>query len=43
MINIKHPEIDSAEKVEKSINSGLQAQYSTTENLKIYFVTSKNH
>ncbi len=41
MINIIHPEIDSAEKVEKSINSGLQAQYSTTENLKNHFVTSK--
>lgn len=41
MINIIHPEIDSAEKVEKSINAGLQAQYSTTENLKNHFVTSK--
>ncbi|NMC39330.1 MAG: ATP-dependent DNA helicase RecG [Bacteroidales bacterium] len=41
MINIIHPEIESAEKAEKSINAGLQAQYSTTENLKNHFVTSK--
>ncbi|HNR41404.1 MAG TPA: ATP-dependent DNA helicase RecG [Bacteroidales bacterium] len=41
MINIIHPEIDTAEKIEKSINAGLQAQYSTTENLKNHYVTSK--
>ncbi|MCE5345593.1 MAG: ATP-dependent DNA helicase RecG [Bacteroidales bacterium] len=41
MINIIHPEIDSADKMAESLNSALQAQYSTTEKLKNHFLTSK--
>jgi ATP-dependent DNA helicase RecG len=41
MVNIIHPEIEASEKVARRISSALQAQYSTTENLKNHFVTSK--
>ena len=41
MINIIHPEIEAADKREERIYSSLQAQYSTTENLKNQFITSK--
>ena len=41
MINIIHPEIESADKRDERINSALQAQYSTTEKLKNQFLTSK--
>jgi len=41
IVNIIHPEIEPSEKAAKRIFSGLQAQYSTTENLKNHFVTSK--
>ena len=41
VINIIHPEIESADKLAERLNSALQAQYSTTEKLKNQFVTSK--
>ncbi len=41
LVNIIHPEIEASEKVAQKISSSLQAQYSTTENLKNHFVTSK--
>lgn len=41
MINIVHPELESAEKAAGRISSALQAQYSTTEKLKNHFLTSK--
>jgi ATP-dependent DNA helicase RecG len=41
MINIIHPEIEAASKVAERMSSALQAQYSTTENLKNHFLTSK--
>jgi ATP-dependent DNA helicase RecG len=41
IINIIHPEIESADKAAERINSALQAQYSTTEKLKGLYVTSK--
>ncbi|MDQ1332343.1 MAG: ATP-dependent helicase RecG, partial [Bacteroidota bacterium] len=41
MINIIHPEIESSGKVAERITSALQAQYSTTENLKNHFLGSK--
>jgi len=41
IINIIHPEIESADKAAERLNSALQAQYSTTEKLKGLFVTSK--
>jgi len=41
MINIIHPEIELAEKREKRLVSGLEALYSTTEELKSSFITSK--
>ncbi|TAL78764.1 MAG: ATP-dependent DNA helicase RecG [Bacteroidetes bacterium] len=41
MINIIHPEIEAANKLEERLNSALQAQYSTTEKLKNHFLTSK--
>jgi len=41
MINIIHPEIESAGKVSERLSSALQAQYSITEKLKNQFITSK--
>lgn len=41
MINIIHPEIESAGKAAERMTSALQAQYSTTENLKNHFLGSK--
>ncbi len=41
IINIIHPEIESADKKAERLNSALQAQYSTTEKLKNQFITSK--
>lgn len=41
MINIIHPEIESAGKAEERLASALQAQYSTTEKLKDHFLGSK--
>jgi len=41
IINIIHPEIEMAEKREKRLTSALEAQYSTTEQLKSSFITSK--
>jgi ATP-dependent DNA helicase RecG len=41
MINIIHPEIEAVSKVAERMSSALQAQYSTTENLKNHFLTSK--
>ncbi len=41
MINVIHPEIEAAGKVAERISSALQAQYSTTENLKNHFLGSK--
>jgi len=41
MINIIHPEIEASGKVAERLSSALQAQYSTTENLKNHFITSK--
>ncbi len=41
VINIIHPEIESAGKVSERLSSALQAQYSTTEVLKNHFLTSK--
>jgi ATP-dependent DNA helicase RecG len=41
MINIIHPEIESASKAAERISSALQAQYSSTENLKNHFLASK--
>jgi ATP-dependent DNA helicase RecG len=41
MVNIIHPEIESASQVAGRLNSALQAQYSTTEKLKNQFITSK--
>ena len=41
MINIIHPEIESAGKAAERITSALQAQYGTTENLKNHFLGSK--
>ncbi|OFY60633.1 MAG: ATP-dependent DNA helicase RecG [Bacteroidetes bacterium RBG_19FT_COMBO_42_10] len=41
MINIIHPEIEASSKVAERMSSALQAQYSTTENLKNHFLTSK--
>ncbi|OFY63671.1 MAG: ATP-dependent DNA helicase RecG [Bacteroidetes bacterium RBG_13_43_22] len=40
-INIIHPEIEASSKVAERMSSALQAQYSTTENLKNHFLTSK--
>jgi len=40
-INLVHPEIEETEKAEKQINAALQAHYSTTENLKKHFLTSR--
>jgi ATP-dependent DNA helicase RecG len=40
-INIIHPEIEAAGKVAERLTSALQAQYSTTENLKNHFLGSK--
>jgi ATP-dependent DNA helicase RecG len=41
IINIIHPEIEASSKVAERLSSALQAQYSTTENLKNHFLTSK--
>ncbi|MCU0454735.1 MAG: ATP-dependent DNA helicase RecG [Bacteroidales bacterium] len=41
MINIIHPEIESAGKAAERLVSALQAQYSTTEKLKDHFLGSK--
>jgi ATP-dependent DNA helicase RecG len=41
IINIIHPEIEASGKVAERISSAFQAQYSTTENLKNYFITSR--
>jgi len=41
IINIIHPEIEASSKVAERLNSSLQAQYSTTENLKNHFITSR--
>ncbi len=41
MINIIHPEIEASGKAADRMSSALQAQYSTTENLKNHFLTSK--
>jgi ATP-dependent DNA helicase RecG len=41
MINIIHPEIEASSKVAERLTSALQAQYSTTENLKNHFLTSR--
>jgi ATP-dependent DNA helicase RecG len=41
IINIIHPEIEAVNKLEERLSSALQAQYSTTEKLKIQFITSK--
>ncbi|MBW6501364.1 MAG: ATP-dependent DNA helicase RecG [Bacteroidales bacterium] len=41
IINIIHPEIEALSKMEESLQSGLQAQYSVTENLKNQYITSK--
>ncbi len=41
MLNIIHPEIESAGQAAGRFNSALQAQYSTTEKLKNQFITSK--
>jgi len=41
VINIIHPEIEPAGKAAERISSALQAQYSTTENLKNHFLASK--
>ncbi len=41
VINIIHPEIEPAEKMEQRITSAFQAQYSTTEELKSSFITSR--
>ncbi|MFH0842665.1 MAG: ATP-dependent DNA helicase RecG [Bacteroidota bacterium] len=41
MINIIHPEIEASSKVAERMSSALQAQYSTTENLKNHFLASK--
>ncbi|NOY37691.1 MAG: ATP-dependent DNA helicase RecG [Chlorobi bacterium] len=40
-INLVHPEIEEEEKINKRLNAALQAQYSTTENLKKNFLTSR--
>jgi len=40
-INIIHPEIEASGKVAERITSSLQAQYSTTENLKNHYLNSK--
>jgi len=41
MINIIHPEVELVEKRVKRLTSGFEAQYSTTEQLKSSFITSK--
>ena len=41
IINIIHPEIETADRMSERLNSALQAQYSTTEKLKNQFVSSK--
>jgi len=41
VINIIHPEIEASGKVAERMTSAFQAQYSTTENLKNHFLTSK--
>jgi ATP-dependent DNA helicase RecG len=41
MFNIIHPEIEAADKAAERITSALQAQYSSTENLKNHFLASK--
>ncbi len=41
LINIIHPEIEASSKVAERLSSALQAQYSTTENLKNHFISSK--
>jgi ATP-dependent DNA helicase RecG len=41
IINIIHPEIEASGKAAERMTSSLQAQYSTTENLKSHFLTSK--
>ncbi len=41
MINIIHPEIEASSKAAERISSALQAQYSSTENLKNHFLASK--
>ncbi|MCX6334627.1 MAG: ATP-dependent DNA helicase RecG, partial [Bacteroidia bacterium] len=41
IINIIHPEIEASSKVAERLTSALQAQYSTTENLKNHFLASK--
>ena len=41
MINIIHPEIEAADKMEERLSSALQAQYSTTEKLKNQFLHPK--
>jgi len=41
MINIIHPEIEASGRVAERMSSALQAQYSTTENLKNHFLASK--
>ena len=41
MINIIHPEMEASAKSAERMSSALQAQYSTTENLKNHFITSK--
>jgi ATP-dependent DNA helicase RecG len=41
IINIIHPEIEALSRKEESLQTGLQAQYSVTENLKNQYITSK--
>jgi ATP-dependent DNA helicase RecG len=41
MVNIIHPEIEASGKAAERMSSALQAQYSTTENLKNHFLGSK--
>jgi ATP-dependent DNA helicase RecG len=40
-INLVHPELEEADKFDGQISSTLQAQYSTTENLKKNYLTSR--
>jgi ATP-dependent DNA helicase RecG len=40
-INLVHPEMEDPEKQEKTINSSLQAFYTTTEKMKNSFITSR--
>jgi len=41
-LNISHPEIEDAQKVETEVNATLEASYNTTEKMKKSFLNSKN-